>query len=166
MASDCPSIRTIEFRDPQSFTSFSLTQQLNTDPLSNINPKYSHFLTRVSPSHYFLGCGSVGDDDLWYQHIVGMLCFFLHPPPGPPSCLRASQLAPGPSQMALEPSQLAPGPSQLALGPSQLALSPSQLALRPFQLAPRLTRLNPRPSQRCSLLRGLPNGIQGPPGWL
>ena len=58
------------------------------------------------------------------------------------------------------------GASHLALRPTQLALGPSQLALRPFQLAPRLTRLNPRPSQRCSLLRGLPNGIQGPPSWL
>ena len=63
-------------------------------------------------------------------------------------------------------SHLALRPSQLALGLSQLALRPSQLALRPSQLALRLTRLNPRPSQRCSLLRGRPNGIQTPPGWL
>ncbi len=106
-----------------------------------------------------LSSGPVGDDDLWYHHIPGMLHYFF------PSLF---SVPPGASRLTLRP-------CHLPLRPSQLALRPFQLALRLSQLAPRLTVLDLRPSQRCSflrvrgspsLLRGPPDGIQGPPSWL
>ena len=62
-----------------------------------------------------LGSGPVGDNDLWYHHILVFLSITSPPrgpglSAGPPSWLQASLLATGPSQPAPGTSQLAPGP--------------------------------------------------------
>ena len=52
-----------------------------------IKPAQKLHGTLDPPTAHVLGSGPVGDDDLWYHHILGTLrsVFFLHPPSQPAS---------------------------------------------------------------------------------